>query len=336
MSHNTKSGFTLKELFVVIGLIALLLAVLLPMLNQSRTPARRSLCMNNQKQMNIAVKNYYSRSSSNTRPSVITPASRTAQVQYSIKNGHSNYFNWVVPLLYDLDEGHLDARYRQSFLEESINPISVLDGESLPLMICSSDPPKNNQGNPMSYFVNSGIRNSYSIVNNESITIDLAANGLWSDKSNLSNQSGVRVQGIPDGESNTILLSERLRSDQHPDFPARWNRVDLNPKNNYFPVESQSSILWEESPVPGTVVINNKTKSPITNTLISSNHPGGANVSFCDGSSRFLSEKINAQVFARLMTSDGRRSRLDTNGDSDFKEEANLPWQNKPLNPNDF
>ena len=60
MQTPSRRGFTLIELLVVIAIIAVLIALLLPAVQAAREAARRAQCINNLKQIGLALHNYHS------------------------------------------------------------------------------------------------------------------------------------------------------------------------------------------------------------------------------------------------------------------------------------
>jgi prepilin-type N-terminal cleavage/methylation domain-containing protein len=94
--RRAAKGFTLVELLVVIAIIGLLIALLLPAVQAAREAARRTQCLNNLKQIGVALHNYHA---ANNR----FPTQTTGSAPEGSRCG-GGFYSWMVPLLPMLEQ----------------------------------------------------------------------------------------------------------------------------------------------------------------------------------------------------------------------------------------
>lgn len=116
---SKRSGFTLVELLVVIAIIGLLVSILLPAVQSVREAARKTQCLNNLRQMGLAIHGY---ESSNMR----IPSSRPAD----------GFLTWPVFLMPWLEQQNLFDRLDVQARYIDQDPAALMQGS--PLMICPS------------------------------------------------------------------------------------------------------------------------------------------------------------------------------------------------------
>ena len=103
MNHRNRRGFTLIELLVVIAIIAVLIALLLPAVQAAREAARRAQCINNLKQIGLALANYHD--GLGAYPPGYIAASRYVDGETDTSPGWS----WASMMLPQLEQGPLFA-----------------------------------------------------------------------------------------------------------------------------------------------------------------------------------------------------------------------------------
>jgi len=112
MPKSPRRGFTLIELLVVIAIIGVLIALLLPAVQQAREAARRGQCTNNLKQIALALANYHD--AFNAYPPDGFRADRDFWGDASRGTNQPNYFSMQVHLLPFIDQSALYDSFNQS------------------------------------------------------------------------------------------------------------------------------------------------------------------------------------------------------------------------------
>jgi prepilin-type N-terminal cleavage/methylation domain-containing protein/prepilin-type processing-associated H-X9-DG protein len=298
--HN---AFTLIELLVVMAIIAVLIGMLLPALVGAREGGRRVQCVNNLKQIALALQSYaFSRE--------VFPSGSYSETGPVLSTPDSSQLSWISSLLPFMEQNglakSLDPRYGAN---DPVNNMVRMSG--LRTLTCWSDP-------ALGWTVVGGMnwraapipggpaRTSYAACQNDVETpIDVDNHG------GFYLNSRVRVVDVVDGLSQTIFVGEvavpsplgwlsgtraTLRNTGHPINGIDLSTLELTkPANPPLPEDLTARELETR------IELGNLAVAPRFVGGFSSAHPGnGANFAFGDGSVRFLKQTIDRSVYRRL------------------------------------
>jgi prepilin-type N-terminal cleavage/methylation domain-containing protein/prepilin-type processing-associated H-X9-DG protein len=288
-----RPGFTLIELLVVIAIIAVLIALLLPAVQAAREAARRMQCTNNLKQLSLAALNYESANQ-------CYPPNATFERSLPSKeepNGGIDMGVFVRMLPY-YEQGPLYNAYNLS--TTATHPSNVtLAGVGISALWCPSDgtitTPLNLNGSSGYPGLTLAAYFGYTLPAgnwNQTQTNYGGMAGLATDTG--STASGLirrnimtTIASATDGVSNTMLFSEMSFAWLPPSL------VSSDTLYNFWNIEGEADFFANGAPNPRRYV-------PLAvpgwdiNATPSSMHPGGLNVSFGDGSVKFIKDTINS------------------------------------------
>jgi len=321
-----RRGFTLIELLVVIAIIAILIGLLLPAVQKVREAAARMSCQNNLKQLALAMHNY-------TDQNAGLPAA-------FIENNYDDFPysdnigpNWAVLLLPYFEQDNL---YKQQSASISLWMAQGYTGgdknwtnigtATLKTMLCPSDNPNaapctRNLANKSqnwargNYAANCGPHYHYgSRVNGASSSggpWGYPGKGCFTVVTNTGKRQGMSIQQIPDGSSNTVMLSEVLTGDGSNGDPrgvwafglAGSSTIvshadgDCQVPNHLNGTTSDCSDDIRDAPSVPKLNLSNWTSCNSNQATARSRHTGGVMCAFADGSIRFVSNSISQQTW---------------------------------------
>ncbi len=327
--RHLSSAFTLIELLVVIAIIAVLIALLLPAVQSAREAARRSQCVNNLKQMGIALYGYHD------TMGCFPPASYSwspSDVSNNCSNQNRSHglFTYILPFMeqrsiYNSVNFVFAVGISGAGLQYGVSPGAVQTTALSALVssyLCPSDSRRtqDSTGNdsycpysPGSYGANCG---TWDTIHYYTCPSYLETNGAF------SRDFIYRVASITDGTSGTLFVGETSRFLNDPEtFFGFWNRVtSFSGRKVAGTNRPQGLGLATPRPNANLIVPDPAKILPIEAWLdpklspqaieagqfgFRSQHPGGLNFLFGDGSVRWIKNSINIQIYRSLATRAG-------------------------------
>lgn len=321
--RRRKNGFTLIELLVVISIISVLIALLLPAVQRVRESAAQTHCLNNLKQIGLALHSYegahrkfppaYLQGNGGVAPAptaVSTPPPKVLDGMFWLMWGAGvPYYGvdtapgwgWGAYLLPHLEQAPLELQINYS---DSLDlpKYQVLRVAKVPTYVCPSD-------------YGAGI---YTVMNEaNSPTVDVYTNsyvscyGALGDPGEQSdNGNGVfmrnkhtRLIDISDGASTTIAIGERaalfVQSPWVGAVPLGSTRTTPGAPVNVAAVEEAPTQVMARA---GRLPLNDRYSTPYD---FFSGHRQSVNFVFCDGSARRIAVTVDLAVLRALATKAG-------------------------------
>ncbi len=330
-----RGGLTRVEVAVLLGILALLAAFFLPALqNQKHQRVRPLECLNNIRGVGIAMQNFAS-ANNGQLPSLSGEMKFVNRDSKEVKL----IAGWPIQIMPALDGSKLMKDIKSNAVVET-SQIGSAERVYFRGFTCPLDDDSHQQPGGLSYVVNAGFLSSElfhgdperlhrvdqlswdgnDVAGEEADVEVAAATGVYWHHSKVFRPS-LDYVGEGDGTTNTLMLSENLQA-------GNWWDTDTTRLAFGIPVETiggrvpfGKGTLFESVERPLNTTFDGDTIAPAqpqewrinsdlkaatgTRPRPSSNHTGGVNVIFCDGSGKYLSDRIDPHVYAKLLTPNG-------------------------------
>jgi len=286
-------GFTLIELLVVIAIIGVLVGFLLPAVQQAREAARRSSCSNNLKQIGLALHGYHDANKELPLASV------------ELEDGLSwDGLSWQVFILPFMEE---DARFQSFDFGEKYSD----SDNSMNKSLTATRPPNSflcPSGTDIMSNLSADLTNGYytthylgsmgptgqNVEAGTTYSEQSTSNGGFGRQGIFFWAKSRKFREVTDGLSNTIAIGENSWTARNGKSPQRraWTR-------------GGRAGYWMASCRNFQQPINSDYTAQFNDHSMGSDHPGGAQFGFVDGSVRLLVDTIEFGVYKATASMNG-------------------------------
>jgi len=298
-----RTAFTLVELLVVIAIIGTLVGLLLPAVQSARESARRSTCLNNFKQVGLALHNYHD--ANKVFPPGAAGVGGTVYESFT----PSGELSFLVRILPYMEEAALFDRAKLTQDFDSSTYTSTASGKSINetriKVLCPSATVFDSQ------YVTGATTHIYGVLGPRGTNpatgqiydcygCPSGAGGAqqgWIPKQGvLGVNSSVSIAKITDGASKTLMTGELSWDDANCYRP--WTRgfdpagISASAKSTLYAIKSTK--------YNGSTNFNHVT--------FGANHPDGCHFGLADGSVTFIRESISLTTYNSLSSRNGGES----------------------------
>jgi prepilin-type N-terminal cleavage/methylation domain-containing protein len=330
---NRRQAFTLIELLVVIAIIAILIALLVPAVQKVREAAARTQCINNLKQLGLALHGYHD--AKKAFPPSATPDAdpwKTALPSGAVAPDTDWGSSWMVYILAYIEQSSIASQWQYNGGSgwHNTNDNGLIQNLTIGTYRCPATalPDTNPYSATLKPKLGPTMYTTYVAISGSINDVGVRTFGtnIVSSQGIMSARSKVRMADIPDGTSSTMLVGEQsnhLRDANGKiilgnDYgggqvsvtcagPDGWIQgCPVSSANDGSGIYNSETVRYSLNQIGMTLNAGGCGDNVGNNIPLSSQHTGGCNLLFGDGTVRFWPNSTPlTTLFAAASRNDG-------------------------------